>query len=131
MTSHVCECGLAIHSGTKHMHRPHCPLDTRTLEDRIAQAIGDPGSILPRNSQQTYISESGTRWATRAVMRIIDAETTLQRGLMFLDSAPGGDHLPDGRTLRCQTRAINADGVTFRCASSAWHPERPCDFVAE
>lgn len=37
-----------------------------TLEDRIAAAIGDPGSILPRER-----NENVTRWATRAVLTVL------------------------------------------------------------
>lgn len=40
-----------------------------TLTDKIAQAIGDPGSILPRGEDETV-----TRWSTRAVEAILAAE---------------------------------------------------------
>lgn len=36
------------------------------LTDRIAQAIGDPGSILARKSDETV-----TRWSTRAVEAVL------------------------------------------------------------
>lgn len=36
------------------------------LTDRIAQAIGDPGSILPREPDETV-----TRWSTRAVEAVL------------------------------------------------------------
>jgi len=41
------------------------------LTDRIAQAIGDPGSILPRLGRDTDNPESVTSWSTRAVEAVL------------------------------------------------------------
>jgi len=41
------------------------------LTDRIAQAIGDPGSILPRLRRNTDNPESVIRWSTRAVEAVL------------------------------------------------------------
>jgi len=131
VNSLICPCGQPVGSATKHLHRPDCPLDARALVDRIAQAIGDPGSVLERRPD-----ESVTRWSTRAAMFVFGAEdSTLPRGLFYLDSAEGGVHCADGVTLRCQTRVANADGSTFHCELRASHetgsPPRRCRFVPE
>jgi hypothetical protein len=44
------------------VHDSHDLAYDSSLTDRIAQAIGDPGSILPRVTDETV-----TRWSTRAV----------------------------------------------------------------
>lgn len=137
MSSLTCPCGLAIEPATKGLHRPNCPLDARSLENRIAQAIGDPGSVVPRRQDGKGGAETVTRWSTHAVMTVLEAETTLVRGLTFLDDAPPGEQMKNrpGGLLQCQTRAANADGVTFRCQGSAGHeffsPPRRHNFVAE
>jgi hypothetical protein len=125
-------CDLEIGPATKHLHRPQCLLNTRNREDRIAQAIGDPGSVLPRAGRDTDQPESVTRWSTRAVIAVVDADrsSSMPPGMAYLDDAPGGG-LTTGGDLRCQTRAVNADGRTFRCTINAWHPNRLHEFEAE
>jgi len=139
----VCPCDLEVRPETKRLHGARCPLDTRSREDRIAQAIGDPGSVVGRRRGPTWgegndgyaeLFESSTRWSTRAVVAVLDAESSLAQGLMFLADAPGiGDHVPGTDRLRCQIRVANADGVTFRCGERASHGTsgRRCNFVAE
>jgi hypothetical protein len=41
---------------------------SQTFTDRIAQAIGDPGSIAGARLQHTWGPETITRWSTRAVL---------------------------------------------------------------
>lgn len=47
----------------------------QSLIDRIAQAIGDPGSILPRRfDDDGDPAETITRWGTRAVLAVLTAD---------------------------------------------------------
>ncbi|GLW32248.1 hypothetical protein [Actinoplanes regularis] len=48
------------------VHDSHDVAFEANLSDRIAQAIGDPGSVLPRNENETV-----TRWSTRAVEAVL------------------------------------------------------------
>lgn len=43
----------------------------QTFTDRIAQAIGDPGSIAGPRHQYEFGPETITRWATRAVLNVL------------------------------------------------------------
>ncbi len=121
---HDTVCDLQIGSETSDRHKPNCPLDPRSRKDRIAAAIGNPGSVLPRgHSDRTGadgapVLESVTRWATHAVLAVLDGETGLPPGMAYLNDAPGDT------TLQCQVRTINTQGVTFRCTLRAWHPDR-------
>lgn len=47
---------------------PGLNLDSTALQDRLAQACGDPGSIVGR---QHHIDESLPRWQMRAVLHVL------------------------------------------------------------
>lgn len=135
----TCPCGKAVNPSTKHFHRPDCPLNARPLIERLRLAISDPGSVLPREhpEDKSQPSETITSWSARAVAAVLTAEGFNPegkngRGWMYLDSAPGGDSLPSGN-LRCQSRAVDADGAVTRCGLRAAHgmDARPCEWVPE
>lgn len=51
---------------------PILDLESNALQDRLAQACGDPGSIVGR---QHHVDESLARWQMRAVLHVL-AEVT-------------------------------------------------------
>lgn len=57
------------------------------IEDMVAQAIGDPGSIVPRAGDD----ETVTRWATRAVLEVLEV------GIIGLGNSA---ELPDNPAMR-------------------------------
>lgn len=68
--------------GAKGFHEVTCPADTRPIKDRIAQAIGDPGSVVGRRLGPTWVDdpdayadefESPVRWSTRAVLALLES----------------------------------------------------------
>jgi hypothetical protein len=64
----------AVRALLAEVERPRPRLDLASLQDRIATAIGDPGSVVGR---QHHLNESVPRWATRAVMHVLAEHDTV------------------------------------------------------
>jgi hypothetical protein len=124
----VCQpCHLVLTSETKILHKPHCPLDTRPLLDRLTQALADPGAILPRDD---VFRESHAHWCARVVMQLLAAEDS-ERGVVDVELAPSGATTPAGE-IQCRRRVATADGITMRCARAVTHMVEPgCRYVQE
>lgn len=120
-------CNLPLVPATKILHRPHCPLDTRTLLERVETAIADPGQVVDRDD---FNREPYPRWTARAVLEVLAAEQTA-RGVVDVELAPSGATTPGGEA-QCRRRVATADGYTMRCTRAAAHDvDALCRYVQE
>lgn len=79
-----------------------------TLEDAIARAIGDPGSILDR-----YPEETVTRWSTRAVLSLFDLVAGVDQDA-FRPGTPGTRALMENAQLRATQETLLQDIIMWR-----------------
>lgn len=80
-----------------------------TIVDAIARAIGDPGSIVSR-----WPEEPVTRWATRAVMTLLEMPTTADIGDQLTVGSPATRLLMDNAQLRATQEVLLQDAWMWR-----------------
>lgn len=95
------------------------------VEDMVAQAIGDPGSMVARLSD----SESVTRWATRAVLEVLEVGIIGLGNSADIPETPAMRALAENAALRTRLRVADdllhdANGVI--CNAENFKSELRC-----